>query len=208
MIGGTGARKSVRQSAAVMAHSSASASGTAIYPVYGKGPTMTTAASANGTQEIVKSARLSDEALSELKTHEDALRMLQEAGAVAEDFAADYGSGFDQVEKSTLVGVPLFIVEWRDVKSDKVVSGGEFVVVFAITQDDKKVMFIDGSSGIYEQLKHVTEMRERKGEIPADQIRRALIIKKGLRVSNYVTQVADGKGVMRDTNASTYYLAN
>ena len=150
---------------------------------------------------VALTSRFSDVELSEFKTHEQALELLQSLGTVVEDFS-EYGSGFDLVDKDTLVGVPMMIVEWKMIRSDKVVEGGQFVAVSAITSDDKKVVFVDGGTGVMEQLAHVSLSREEKG-VPVEGRNRGLIARKGLRSSSY--QVADNKGKMM--NATTFYIA-
>lgn len=107
---------------------------------------------------------------------------------------ASYGEGFEQVEKDELVGVPHFIIEWREVSG----TYGVFVVVKAITESNRKVLYVDGSTGIQAQLRAIADEREANNS-PAPQT--GLMVGGGLKLSTY-TAVVDGK----DTPARTYYL--
>lgn len=82
---------------------------------------------------------------------------------------------FEAVEKKELVGKPFLILSWeKGVKSDYM--GKEFVIVKAITPDNKKIVFTDGSSGIKDYLFRLTSRTGRTGGVRAVN---------GLRVSEY-----------------------
>lgn len=118
-------------------------------------------------------------------------------GAGAEDFSA-YGTGFSVADKSTLVGVPLLFLQWRFIEGNM----GEFAAAHVITGDGRKVVIVDGSTGIRDQLMRVTATRIKRGQDSVAS-RSALKVKGGLRRSDY--QFDDGSGKMKD--ATTFYLA-
>jgi hypothetical protein len=96
---------------------------------------------------------------------------------------------WDPVEKNTLVGKPFAIHEFTIRGGDY----GEFVTVFAVTEDGQRIVFSDGSTGIAAQLLKLAKEENVMGGIS---------VLKGLRVSNYTYK--DEKGV--DKPAATYYL--
>lgn len=99
------------------------------------------------------------------------------------------GSDWDLVgDKDTLLAVPFVIARIRFNEGDS----GNFVSVCCYTKTGK-VIFNDGSTGVYEQLKDYTNKNARTTAISCP---------RGLRVSRYT--YTDDKGVDRD--AATYYL--
>ena len=143
---------------------------------------------------------ISDETLSEIKSFSDAFSVLEKAGIVAENFA-DYGSGFvvlDTKDKARLCGVPFYIIDWRFNTGDN----GLFVSAAIITKTDEKLILNDGSTGIRDQLRKITEQRIARG-VPEPQ--KGLLVENGLTESRY--NYTDPKtGESRP--AVTYYLAN
>lgn len=106
--------------------------------------------------------------------------------------------GFEAVDnKRELVGTNMALLSWTFSHSEK--FDGEFVTVRAITTDNRKIRFSDGSSGIYAQLRELTDRREKDGH-PYPQ---GALICNGLRVSDYM--YTDDKG--KKTAASTFYIA-
>lgn len=137
----------------------------------------------------------SKNALAKISSLQDALDALAEIGANVEDFA-DYGDGFSVVkDKNTLAGKPFVIMHW----AFKEGTFGAFVICQIVTESGEKLVLMDGSTGILEQLQNVTEARKRNG-LANGQF--GLIVRNGLRVSNY-TYESEGKIVP----ASTWYLA-
>ena len=90
-------------------------------------------------------------------------------------------------DKSVFVGKPFLVLDWRFITDEK--SGREYVNVLIMGTNGDKARFNDGSTGVYAQLKEVTE---RCGVI-------GLEVRGGLRRSDYVKE---GVG-----EATTYYLA-
>lgn len=111
------------------------------------------------------------------------------------------GSAYLSADKSELVKQPFIIREWKFADGDY----SPFVIVKALTQDDRMVIFTDGGAGIFRQLEQVTDHRSARG-LPA---REMLLCPNGLRVSEY-TVGDDGKPLKRGESgrpARTYYIA-
>lgn len=143
------------------------------------------------TTEIV--VKLSDEALSGITSFDDALKLLQETyGEESIVIASDaLGDGFKMLnsdDKHKLVGEGLIFVNW-DFAMGK---HGEYVYARVVTADNKKYVIIDGSHGIYAQLKALSA---NKG------VFNGLYVANGLRRSDYDKEI-DGKM----SQATTYYL--
>ena len=67
-----------------------------------------------------------------------------------------------------------------------------------VTKDGRKLIMNDGSTGIYQQLRSVTDNRIANNRANPQG---GLAVEKGLRVSVYDNPVGQGK-------SRTYYLAN
>jgi len=132
-----------------------------------------------------------DETLSGIKSFEDALQVLKDAGVGVVSYAEEFGTGFDILpdrNKDTLVGNPFVIVNVRFSEGDH----GEFVSLHVVTKSGEKWIVNDGSTGIYAQCKSA-----RKNLAGA-------FMDKGLRRSDYdYVNVKTGE----KTAAKTYYLA-
>lgn len=138
-----------------------------------------------------------DADLSSIKSMDDALKALGSVTEI-EDYN-DYGSGFDVIEdKDLLKGVPFVIIEWRFSHSKQ--FDQEFVSALVMDENDRKSVVNDGSTGIYAQLRAVTDKRI-KDNRPYPQA--GLICRSGLRRSDY--EVEDDKG--KTIAATTYYIA-
>lgn len=97
-------------------------------------------------------------------------------------------------DKAELVNVPFIILDWAFRSSD--VYGGEYVVVDIKTQTDPHKFFVDGSTGIKDQLLAASRKLQNK-HVP-------IIVRKGLRSSTYQTKDASGN----DITGTTFYLNN
>lgn len=98
-----------------------------------------------------------------------------------------------KVEKETLVGKPFVITAWRYNAEG---SMGDFMVVQITTMDNEHRFFVDGSTGIKDQL--MTYEAKLGRQVP-------IFVPKGLRVSNY-TYHDESTG--KDLPATTYYINN
>lgn len=88
--------------------------------------------------------------------------------------ADELGTGFRTIkDKHQLIGQPFIIVNYRFFEGDK----GRFTAAFLVTDDGRKLMLTDGSTGIRDQLERWTMLNEGR--------MRAMACQKGLRVSGY-----------------------
>jgi hypothetical protein len=139
-----------------------------------------------------------DEALAGMVSFDDAIAAFKSAGVSLEN-ASDYGTGFALCEnKNVLVGVDFLIIQWRFNEGD-FGDDSEYVAAEIITKHKEKLVLIDGSTGIYRQLKLVTGQRIARGN---DHPNAGLLVEGGLRRSDYDKEV-DGKQI----SATTYYLS-
>lgn len=88
--------------------------------------------------------------------------------------------------KAALVGKPFTIIDWEENLEDF----GWAAIVHLVTRGGKALFIVDGSTGIYEQLK---DIRNKTGNTVM------LECPKGLRVSDYDNPVGEGR-------SRTYYL--
>lgn len=162
---------------------------------------VTTGEILEGNDGVMLSSRYwNDVRLANVGSFQDALAEAKLAGQV-ENFD-DYGTGFSMVDKSELLGLDFLILEWQRRKSD---FKQDYVFVTAVTSDDRKVMFSDGSmtSGLASQLEMVAEQRASRG-VPEHLQRMNLYIPRGLDASDYMYF---DEAVGKDIPARTYYLA-
>lgn len=103
--------------------------------------------------------------------------------------ASELGDGFALADKQTLVGVKMVAL------SVKLSTGeiGEYVVVRAVAKDGRKVVIVDGSTGIKDQLAEYMEANH--GTFPR-------LWENGLRVSTYTYTNEKGE----ESPAATYYI--
>lgn len=139
----------------------------------------------------------------EITSFDDALALAKEVyGDESVVLASDaIGDGFallDKDQKGTLVGTPMIFLKWAlsegDYVDQETGEKGEFAVVRAVTKDNKKIVFLDGGTGIVQQLKM----------FEADNFGRqgGLVAQKGLRVSEYDhPQYGKSKTYYIDTSA-------
>ena len=158
----------------------------------------------DGKEVAISRVRFSDESLRDVASFQDALALLAHSEIVTES-VTNYGTGFSVLatkDKVRLVGVPFLIVDWRFNNGEL----GEFVSAMIVTEHGQKYVLNDGSSGIYAQLKRITEERiKRNQQNPMS----GLLVDGGLSRSDYTTQLPDPKtGELVATPATTYYLAD
>lgn len=111
----------------------------------------------------------------------------ESAGLPVLDFASIAGDGWgDVVDKDTLLGVPFLIADVKFHSGDF----GDYAAVLAVKLDGTRVVFTDGSSGIYRQL---VALEEQLGGRMS-----GIACRSGLRRSDYEK---DGRA------ARTYYIA-
>lgn len=119
----------------------------------------------------------------------DILKQLEANGEIMS--AAELGNGWGVLgskEKGRLVGVPLLVLSYNMNDGDN----GEFVSMQVVTNTERLIVN-DGSTGIYQQLKDLSE----------DGETRAIYCKHGLRRSDYT--YTDPK-TKEEKEATTFYL--
>lgn len=122
-----------------------------------------------------------------ISSPQDARIALEAAGVPLFNSTNILGDGADFIkDKNLLVGVPFLILDWHFIVDEK--TQREYVNVLVMNGQGEKARFNDGSTGIYSQLKKVTE---EYGKV-------AISCKFGLRKSEYDK---DGQP------ATTYYLS-
>lgn len=133
--------------------------------------------------------------LAGIQSFEDAAALLATRYETILD-SDDLGDGFELVkDKTKLVGTTMLLVSWRIMDTDDKMEFGEpWVIVRAVTEDSRKIVFVDGSTGIRDQLIGVTASSGRTGGVLA---------RDGLRVSEYTFTDDTGK----TKPAKTFYIA-
>lgn len=145
-----------------------------------------TAADQSFPGEIVLPS-LTAEQLASVSTFDEAVALF---GADQLLDTADYGDGFVLLkDKSKLVGEPFIILA----TSIQMGDFGPFSIVKLITRHGDKYVFVDGSTGIKDQLEFMLDQTGRGG---------GWLCRNGLRVSNYT--FTDESGAEKP--ASTYYI--
>lgn len=150
------------------------------------------------TTELARRDLLTDDDLANIVNFDDAIRALAALNLDAADSMADYGTGFEVVDKEKLIGIPFIILQWAFHQSD--LNDDGFVAAHVVTADGRKCIITDGSTGVCAQLRTVTEKREKAGK---QNTHGALHVPGGLVRSDYKFTDADGK----ERPATTYYLS-
>lgn len=157
--------------------------------------------------------RFDGDTLRNIASFDDVFKLAEESGIPIESIE-NFGDGFELLkDKNRLVGQPLVILQWA-------FSAGDFTdkmsVSFIVTEDGRKFIITDGSTGIRDQLRSVTNERVASGKTPVEA-QTMLLCRKGLSVSEYKTDKATGSIVPKSeyTNypadqlisGATFYLA-
>lgn len=132
---------------------------------------------------------LSTEKLAELSSFDQAVALVNaELGSVL-NASELLGDGFVVADKAALVGVPFIILDVKFAAGDY----GQMVIARVMTQTNQKLVLVDGSTGVYAQLKAAADKNFSAG----------LFVLGGLTRSDYTYTHDNGE----DTPAHTYYLA-
>lgn len=132
-----------------------------------------------------------------IQSWDDAIALAQGSfGALVT--AEDLGDGFTLVkeeQKAALVGVPMLCL-YAQLRTGDL---GGYVVVRCITKDGRKVVVVDGGTGMYEQLSEY--MTANDGRWPN-------LWPRGLRRSDYKTDIPNPKkpGETLTVDATTFYI--
>lgn len=140
--------------------------------------------------KAVDIARLNDLELRDIKSFDDAVNVLANAGVAVVD-VTEYGTGFEVTPKVELLNVPFVILDAKVVPGEKSDTGKPFLVVFALTNTNKKCILTDGSTGMYAQSEKIGV---------SNLI--GTVHKKGLTASEY--DYVNDKG--EHSPAKTYYF--
>lgn len=126
-------------------------------------------------------------------------RSATEAIALVKEYYGDVvesselpGNEFVQVKKEELIGKQFLILQYGFDTSEEY-SNQEYAWVRAILENNTRVYFSDGSTGVYAQLRKFYDETERDG---------GMLCRRGLRKSTYKVDV-EGK----ETSATTFYIA-
>lgn len=144
----------------------------------------------------VSTPKVSEGMLADIGSFDDALALVNDVfGGHVVEADKELGSGFSLLDdKNRLIGVP-FVAVKIDFHKSELNEEGEFVTLHVVTQDGRKHVVNDGSSGIYAQIK---ELWSRK----PDLVGLPLMVRRGLRRSDYTYM--DDKGNAKP--ATTFYL--
>ncbi|ARK07692.1 hypothetical protein Toil_gp09 [Rhodococcus phage Toil] len=142
---------------------------------------------------VLQSFSIAD--LAQIQSFDDAFALAQDR-FVTIISSEELGDGFTLTDKSELIGTEMLILAWRlQDKEDQTKKFGQpWVIVRAVTRDNRKVVFTDGSTGVRDQLIGIQSLSDRTGGIHA---------LNGLRVSTY--DYTDNQGVTKEAN--TFYIA-
>ena len=143
-------------------------------------------------------AVLTSDELQNASTWEDYTKLLSAQGVDLILAHETLGDGFALVkDKNVFVGKPIMFLEWRFNEGDQ----GEFVSARVICQEQNGIaryILNDGSTGIYQQLKELSESRNVYG---------GLAVRNGLRRSDYTYDEIDDKtGEVKQKPATTFYI--
>ena len=151
-------------------------------------------------KEIVTSVpRYSDEELLSVQSFEDAYRLAAQYYGEENLVRADetIGNGFRLLaDKDTLIDTPFIALGWRFNPGDY----GEFCTMMVVTEDGRKFIVNDGSTGICQQLATYTNATGRHG---------GMLVALGLTRSDYEYEdhsMLDSEGNPTKRPAHTYYL--
>lgn len=142
-----------------------------------------------------------EDALRSLSTFDEAIALATSQHGEMLDASDELGDGFTLLgrdQKNLLENRPLLLLEWAFRPGD---FGTPFVSVRVAARNDNgsvgKYIINDGSTGIAEQLAKFTKKTGKLGN---------LLVKGGLRKSEYDKELPDGKGGTYTTHATTWYL--
>ena len=145
--------------------------------------------------EIAARSRLDDDTLRGIGSFSDALALANSSGEVID--ASDFGTGFDVVKADTLDGVPFVVLAWQFNAGEF----GPFVSMTLVTEDGRKCIVNDGSTGVCEQVLGITRAkygdavvgdRDATPPVPA-VVYGPMVVRKGFRVSRFKYTDDDGK---------------
>jgi len=135
------------------------------------------------------------------ETFDEAVALLNAQGVLIETAEQVNPDAFPEVAKEKLVNVPIMLLTWNISDPDRLEFENQYIVVRGITKAGKRFRFSDGSTGIFKQLKQITQKRIAQGNPTPNA---GLVIENGLVKSDYTFMGENGK----PQAATTFYLAN
>lgn len=138
---------------------------------------------------------LSAEALREINSFDDAIRLLDETVGMV-NIADVLGDGFTKIEKERLIDKEFVLLGYTFAKDTTGNNADNdesktFVICRVVLRDGRKLFFTDGSTGVMAQCRALADANIVGG----------IYVARGLRVSEYEI-VVDGKS----QPASTFYF--
>jgi hypothetical protein len=136
------------------------------------------------------------EELADIESFDDAMKLAvkQFGNVILAHEDKNLGSGFrltSDEDKYKLIGVPLILLDWRFNPGE---FGDDFGSITAVAQGEdgksNKLIINDGGTGICKDLKEYTQKTNRMG---------GLLCRRGLRVSEYDTDLDSGKPISKMT---------
>jgi hypothetical protein len=111
-------------------------------------------------KELSRTQRFDDADLRAITTFEEAFALAEMAFGEITDITQELGNGFTLItDKSVLVNKPFVIVSCAFNDGDF----GQFASIAAVTRDNQKYIFNDGSTGVHNQLFELARTKKRTG---------------------------------------------
>jgi hypothetical protein len=144
------------------------------------------------------------DAVMKIRSFADAQNLFVGAGFTAADLEFQASPYTMLEDKHELIGVPFLVTEFKFSESKKFKeangAGRQFAIMYVVTQDDRMLTVVDGSTGIRDQLIAIEADRIESGH---PDPRKGVAVLNGLRVSEYdYTDPATGAV----SQAETFYL--
>lgn len=139
-------------------------------------------------------------------TFEAALAGLEAAGITVASSSELIHDDFPLIEKAELVNRRFIMLNWQISRPENESFGTPYFIVRGVLENGDRFRFVDGSTGIAQQLYKLTLSRI-DSQHPTPNA--GLLCEKGLSVSTYKTEQVNpktGETVMID--AKTYYIAD
>lgn len=170
----------------------------------GKGDSKASTGASGGASTELVIPELTPEDYRNLQTWDDVAALIADKfqGEFV-DADKDLGDGFVVLkDKDKLVDAPMWILTW-DFHKSELGAAGEFVaarVVANTTRGLRKYIMVDGSTGIYKQLRDHSNLNPTS--------RAPIKVNYGLRRSDYTVMLPDpnNPGEEKPTPATTYYI--
>lgn len=139
-------------------------------------------ANVDDARSLSRTEGFTDAELRGITTFEEAFSLAESIYGDVVDVSEELGNGFTLVsDKSVLENKPFVILSCGFNEGDY----GDFVSIAAVTKDNEKYIFNDGSSGVFKQLFELVRTLKRTG---------GFLVPGGLRSNEYPTCTGCGRG--------------